>query len=54
MDRAVSGKNLPATLSLSDKGIHQSSYGMIYPRDSRTVSDVWSRKLCERTSSDAH
>ena len=48
------GKNLPVTLSLSDKGIPQSSYGIIYRRDPRTLCDVWSRIFCERTSSAAH
>ena len=44
----------PGTLSLSDKGIPQGSYGIIYRRHPRTVCDFWSRQLEETPSSAAH
>ena len=54
MDLVLPGERLPGALSLSDKGILQSSYGIIYRRDLRTNCNIWSRKFCERTSSAAH
>ena len=54
MDRVLSGESLSGILSLTDKGISQSSYLIIDCSDPGIVRDVCSRNFRERTSGIAH
>ena len=54
MDHVLPAKSLPGTLSLSNRGIRQSHYGIIYRSGSGTVHDVSSRKFHPKSNSAAH